>query len=114
MQTRIKESFIIDIESTMGLSQSKYAIHPNNAEYDSLLKLAKPELQQLVKSIEDTMAVFCVRPTSVWYFNVGGKRIIVPAAVFLKVFKQYCVRDYLTTEEGGNTIIQFVHEGKSV
>ncbi len=98
----------------MGLFQSESTIKPNHAVYDTLLALAKPELQELVKSIEDTMTVFCVRPTSVWYFNVDGKRIVVPAAVFLKVFKQYCVRDYLTTQEGGNTIIQFIHEGKSV
>lgn len=98
----------------MGHFQSKYAIHPNHIEYETLIELAKPELQQLVKSIEDTMTVFCVRPTSVWYFNVQDKRILVPATVFMKYFKQFCVRDYILTIDGASTLIQFVHEGKSV
>jgi hypothetical protein len=98
----------------MGGFQSKYAIHPNHMEYETLLEFAKPEIQQLVKSIEDTMADFCVRPTSIWYFNVKDKRIVVPGQIFMKYFKQFCVRDYILTIEGANTLIQFVHEGKSV
>ena len=98
----------------MGLFHSKNTIQPNHADYEALLELAKADIQQLVKSIEDTMSEFCVRPTSVWYFTVQGKQIAVHAPIFLKLFKQYCVRDYLTTTEHGNTMIQFVQPGKSV
>lgn len=98
----------------MGIFQSKCCIQPNHADYEALLELAKPELQQLVKSIEDTMSEFRVRPTSMWYFTVQGKQIAVHAPIFLKLFKQYSVRDYLLTTEGCDTVIQFIYEGKSV
>ncbi len=103
----------------MGLFQSKNTLYPDNDAYHHLLELAVDDIKKLVTSIEENMESFYVRPTSVWYVTVTvhdnkEKKLAITPNVFLKMFKRFCVRDYITTMDGENTLIQFVHEGKSV
>ena len=103
----------------MGIFQSKNTIYPDDEAYHHLLEGAAEDIQKLVTSIEENMTSFYVRPTSIWYINVPThdnkeKKLVITSAVFLKMLKRYSVREYITTADGENTLIQFVHEGKSV
>ena len=103
----------------MGGFFSKNTIYPDDDAYHHLLEVATEDIQKLVSSIEENMTSFYVRPSSVWYINVPThdnkeKKLVITSNVFLKMLKRYCVREYITTMDGVNTLIQFVHEGKSV
>ena len=103
----------------MGLFQSKSTIYPDDEAYHHLLESATDDIQKLVRSIEETMTSFYVRPSSIWYIiipthDTKEKKLVITPSVFLKMLKRFCVREYIITMDGDNTLIQFVHEGKSV
>jgi len=103
----------------MGIFQSKHTVYPSDEAYHHMIELATADIKNLIASIEESMMTLCVRPESVWYFTVHindtiEKKLVVTSTIFLKLFKRFCVRDYTMSVDGENTIIQFVHEGKTV